>query len=61
MIHNLASTTISGMARETADAFDLVTEGLDLISAYTKKTLEQARPKAINPERSPTRVAELDS
>ena len=61
MIHNLSSTTISGMARETADAFDLVTEGLDLISAYTKKTLEQARPKAINPERSPTRVAELDS
>lgn len=47
MIHNLKSDTIHGMAKETASAFDLVIEGLDLISAYTGKTLNQAKPKAV--------------
>lgn len=50
MIHNLKSDTIQGMAKETASAFDLVIEGLDLISAYTGKTLQQAKPKAVGIE-----------
>jgi hypothetical protein len=59
MIHNLESDSLSGMARETAEAFDLVFEGMDLISAYTKKTLELAKPKAVvGPSAS---LRELDS
>jgi hypothetical protein len=59
MIHNLESESLSGMARETADAFDLVLEGMDLISAYTKKTLELAKPKAVISPSASSR--ELDS
>ncbi|MBU6153680.1 MAG: hypothetical protein KGP28_05200 [Bdellovibrionales bacterium] len=59
MIHNLESQSLAGMARETADAFDLVLEGVDLISAYTKKTLDLAKPKAITSGVVGTR--ELDS
>lgn len=61
MIHNLSSQTIAGMAKETANAFDLVTEGLDLISAYTKKTLELAKPKAITSTVDCLRPTTLDS
>ncbi len=59
VIHNLESSSLSGMARETADAFDLVLEGVDLISAYTRKTLDLAKPKAISLPVSSAR--ELDS
>jgi hypothetical protein len=50
MIHNLKSDTIQGMAKETASAFDLLIEGLDLIAAYTGKTLQQAKPKPVGAE-----------
>ncbi|NDF15036.1 hypothetical protein EB061_06900 [bacterium] len=50
MIHNLRSENIHGMAKETAAAFDLVIEGLDLIAAYTGKTLHLAKPKAVGKE-----------
>jgi len=59
VIHNLESDTISGMAKETAHAIELSLEGLDLISAYTKKTLELAKPKAISAATGALR--ELDS
>jgi hypothetical protein len=46
-VHNLESPTLQGMARETVQALDLVMEGLDLIEAWTGKTLELARPRAV--------------
>jgi hypothetical protein len=48
LIHNLSSETLFGMAKETVQAFDLVTEGLDLLAAYTQKTLERAKPKSVS-------------
>jgi len=47
LIHNLESESMAEMARETADAFDLALEGVDLILAYTRKTLEVSRPKMV--------------
>jgi ADP-heptose:LPS heptosyltransferase len=61
MIHNLEGTTIPQMSKETMGAFDLVIEGVDLISAYTRKTLEQARPKAVGVTIAPVKTPELDS
>lgn len=48
MMHNLESPTVAGMAKETVHAFDLMSEGVELLSAYTRKTLEIAKPKAVN-------------
>jgi hypothetical protein len=61
VIHNLEGTTLAGMAKETAAAFDLVIEGVDLISAYSRKTLELARPKAVSSGKSAAITPELDS
>ena len=61
MIHNLEGTTIPQMSKETVGAFDLVIEGVDLISAYTRKTLEQARPKAVGTTIAPLKTPDLDS
>jgi hypothetical protein len=46
-IHNLDSQTLSGMAKETIQALDLMIEGMDLLNAWTSKTLELARPRAV--------------
>ena len=47
LIHNLEGTTVAAMAKETVHAFDLVSEGVELLNMYTKKTLEIAKPKAV--------------
>jgi hypothetical protein len=47
-VHNLESPTLAGMAKETVQALDLVVEGLDLLIAWTGKTLELARPRAVD-------------
>jgi hypothetical protein len=47
-IHNLESQTLSGMAKETLQALDLMIEGMDLLTAWTTKTLEMARPRAVD-------------
>ncbi len=47
-IHNLESQTLSGMAKETIQALDLMIEGMDLLNAWTTKTLELARPRAVD-------------
>jgi hypothetical protein len=46
-VHNLSSQTLSGMAKETLQALDLMVEGMDLLNAWTSKTLELARPRAV--------------
>jgi hypothetical protein len=61
LIHNLAGATLAEMAKETAQAFDLVLEGVDILSAYTRKTLEVARPKAIGATVQPIKAQDLNS
>jgi hypothetical protein len=36
------------MAKETLQALDLMIEGMDLLTAWTTKTLEMARPRAVD-------------
>jgi hypothetical protein len=48
MMHNLGGDTISQMAKETIHAFELVGEGVELISVYAQKTLDLAKPKSIS-------------
>ncbi len=48
MVHNLEGRTIAEMAKETASAFDLMSGGVDLVNAYTRRTLDRARPKAVS-------------
>jgi ADP-heptose:LPS heptosyltransferase len=47
LMHNLQGETIAAMAKETVQGFDLLEEGIELISVYTKKTLDTAKPKAV--------------
>ncbi|NDG84056.1 MAG: hypothetical protein EBX52_03340 [Proteobacteria bacterium] len=61
VIHNLTGQTISEMAKETAEAFDLVVEGVDLIGAYTRKTLDLAKPKAVGVALGAVQPVKLDS
>lgn len=49
MMHNLSGATISQMAKETAHTFDLLNEGVELISIYAQKTIDLARPRAVAP------------
>lgn len=56
MLHNLNGETIAQMAKETVEAFDLVSEGVDLIFSYTRKTLERARPRAVAPTASVSEI-----
>jgi len=50
LMHNLNGETISQMAKESIHAFELVNEGVELMSLYARKTLELAKPKAVQPE-----------
>jgi hypothetical protein len=47
LMHNLSGETISQMAKESIHAFDLLGEGVDLISVYAQKTLDLAKPRAV--------------
>jgi hypothetical protein len=51
-IHNLESQSLSGMAKETLQALDLMIEGMDLLNAWTSKTLELARPRSVDTNRT---------
>ncbi len=61
MMHNLDGQTVAQMAKETMQAFDLMTEGLELVSAYTKRTLDQAKPKSVTSNIRPIRDQDLNS
>ncbi len=50
MMHNLQGETVTAMAKETMHGFDLVAEAVELLMVYTKKTLELAKPKAVQPQ-----------
>ena len=62
MMSNLQGDTITAMAIETASIFDLVLEGVELISMYAQKTLSLARPKAVVDQKhlQPINVPEKD-
>ncbi len=47
MMHNLNGETLDQMAKETSQAFDLVSEGAELIHVYVEKVLAKARPKSV--------------
>jgi len=47
LMHNLRGTTLVQMAKESVQAFDLMEEGIEIISIYAQKTLDRAKPKAI--------------
>jgi hypothetical protein len=48
MMNHLRGETVAEMARETTHAFDLIHEGIELISAYCEKTLARAKPRSIS-------------
>ena len=50
LMHNLKGETISAMAKESAQAFELMDEGVEMISVYAQKTLEFAKPKSVAAE-----------
>jgi ADP-heptose:LPS heptosyltransferase len=54
LIGHLRSDDIAGMASETADAFDLIAEGIALLEQYIRRTLELAKPKSVARSASPT-------
>ena len=47
VMHNLQGETVSAMAKETMHSFDLIAESVELLMVYTKKTLELAKPRAV--------------
>ena len=47
LMHNLNGDTIDKMAKETYQAFDLVSEGAELIHIYVNKILARALPKSV--------------
>jgi hypothetical protein len=61
MMHNLEATTVAGMAKETVHAFDLMGEGVDLLTAYTRKTLDVAKPKAVTTNVRAIKAQEFNS
>ena len=61
LMHNLEGTSVAQMAKETVHAFDLMGEGIELISAYTRKTLEISKPKAVDSNIRSIRSKDLNS
>lgn len=49
LMHNLTGTTIAQMAKESVQAFELMDEGVEIISVYAQKTLQGAKPKSVQP------------
>ncbi len=47
MMSNLQGESIAAMAKETGSIFDLLSEGVELVSVYARKTLSLAKPKAV--------------
>jgi ADP-heptose:LPS heptosyltransferase len=48
LMHNLSGETLDQMAKETFQAFELVSEGAELIQVYVEKVLARAKPKSIS-------------
>ena len=48
LMHNLNGQTLDQMAKETFQAFELVSEGAELVHVYVEKVLSLAKPKPIN-------------
>jgi hypothetical protein len=60
MMSNLQGESIGAMANETGAVFELMAEGVELISLYAKKTLSLAKPKAVGAPLSISNEAKIE-